>query len=118
MLYVGRQDGKTLSYDLLEEDDLREFKAALVDDRWHSGVTGMSLAGGGNRTDLPLPRRFGKVRYDAYPVHNKDGKAVAEAVTASAGDVYVTLTRYLNGGSGRFRVDIDHRGQLRFHPKR
>lgn len=114
MLLISRRDGSVDQFELETEDGLREFRSLSSDPSWHPNVTGASLVGPGHRADLPLPKKLGPVTYDAENLKNKDGKLVAERVSASAGDVYVTLTMYLNGSSGRFRVDLSKPGKRRW----
>jgi len=111
---VNRRDGRVERFNLTDEDGLRKFRSLSSDPAWHSDVTGVSLVGQGHRADLPLPKKFGIVTYDAEPIKDRDGNPVGERVAAAAGDAYVTLTMYLNGGSGRFRVDLSRPGRRRW----
>lgn len=113
MLIFNRKDGTVESYDLAARQDLARFRSVSSDPTWHQTVTGASLVGEWARVDLPLPKHFGSVTYDAEVVREGD-KSVAERISASAGDAYVTLTMYQNGRSGRFRVDILKPGKRRW----
>lgn len=112
MLIVSMKSGSCESYDLCS-GDLGKFLARSADSSWHGQVTGMSLSGDGSRVDLPVPRNFGPVTYDAEAAFS-DGSAVAERVSASAGDSYITLTRYVGHGVSRFRVDVAKIGKRRW----
>lgn len=79
-------------------------------------LTGVALGDAGSRVDLPLPRRFREVRFSAEVLLDRSNSPVAEKVSALADGVLVSLTMYLNGRNGRFRVDLDKRGRARWIP--
>jgi hypothetical protein len=116
VLYVNLRDGSALTLDLWTEDGENEWTSRADDPAFHTSVRGVSLALDGHRADLPLPRRFRSVRFSAEVIRDGDGRAVAERVSANADGVLLSLTMYLNGRSGRFRVDLDKRGRARFCP--
>lgn len=113
MLFVATSDGRTLKIDLEDEDDLSLWREVSSDPDL---IRGVSLGVNGSRADLPLPRRFAEVRYEAELVVADDGRAVAERATVVCDGAVCTLTMFLNGHSGRFRVDLDKRGRRRFRP--
>ena len=113
MLYVAVSDGRTFRIDLGSESDLSLLKS-------FSGpgeVRSIALSVGGHRADLPLPRRFHSVEFEAEVVRDADGEAVAERVAAVCDGVYLSLTMSTNGQLGRFRIDLDKRGRRRFAPR-
>ena len=116
MLFINLSDGSALTLDLGTEDGREEWSARAADPSFHRSVRGLSLAQNGSRADLPLPRRFRTIRFDAELVLDRDGDPVAERVSAEADGVFLALTMYLNGRSRRFRVDLDKRGRCRFSP--
>ncbi len=115
MLYVSRRDGTTRSYNLESNDGRREF---ISDARAISPeeVRSVALASNGVRADLPVPRRFRVVSYEAGVELDRDGDPVAEIVSAICDGVVVSLRMYLNGRLGRFRFDVDRRGTPRYRP--
>lgn len=116
MLYVSRDDGSVLSLDLRSEAGLETWRHLTTEPGFHQSVRGLALADGPHRADLPVPRRFRVEAYDAEVIRDKAGEPVAECVRAWLDDVLVTLTMHLNGRTGRFRVDLDRRGKVRFRP--
>jgi len=112
MLIVGLRDGTCQKYDLCADGAAR-FREHSADPSWHSKIASLSLGSEGSRIDLPVPRNFGPVTYDAEAAFS-DGSAVAERVSASAGDSYITLTRYVGRGASRFRVDVAKIGKRRW----
>ena len=116
MLYVAKSDGKVLRFDLSDREDLRGWLVLSSEVSFHASIRSISLGNNGNRVDLPLPKRFRDVRYEIDLIQNGD-ELVAEVVSAVLDGVVVTLTMYLNGASGRFRVDVDKRGRRRFNPQ-
>lgn len=117
MLYVARSDGRVLRFDLHAADDVRAWLTLASAADFHANVRSLALAYEGHRADLPMPRRFREVRYEAELVRDVGGRPVAECVSAVLDGVVISLTMYLNGRSGRFRVDLDKRGQRRFRPQ-
>lgn len=113
MLYVATSDGRTLKIDLEDEDDLSLWREVSSDPDL---IRGISLASNGSRADLPLPRRFSDVRYEAEIIRNDEESVVAERATVVCDGAVCILTMYTNGHSGRFRVDLDKRGRRRFRP--
>lgn len=115
MLYVSRRDGTSVAYDLRRGDDRRRF---AVDARATGlpAIRAVSLAANGARADLPVPRRLTVVGYAARLDLDRAGEPVAEVVSAVCDGVVASLTMYLNGASGRFRLDVDRRGTPRFRP--
>lgn len=116
MIYVSRRDGSVRTYDLRTFEGRRDWAVDARDPFWQRAVTGVALAANGVRADLPLPRRFRDVTYAAELVHDRTGEPTAERVFAYCDGVVLSITMYLNGRSGRFRVDADRRGTRRFIP--
>jgi len=116
VLYVSRQDGSVLPVDLRTEDGAQTWRSIAAAPDFPHTVRGLALAEGPHRADLPLPRRFRVEAFDAEVVRNGAGEPVAERVRAWLDDVLVTLSMHLNGRAGRFRVDLDRRGKLRYRP--
>ncbi len=116
MLYVSRRDGSVRGYDLRTIEGRREWSTDARDPSWQRGVSGVALAEGGHRADLPVPRRFNSVSYSAELVLDRAGEPTAERISAICDGVVLSLTMYLNGRGGRFRVDADRRGTRRFMP--
>lgn len=112
MLIVSMKSGLCESYDL-GNGDLETFAQRSTEKTWHEQVTSVSLCFNGTRVDLPIPRGFGAVTYDADVVVNGE-TVVAERVSASAGDSYITLTSYVGPGTGRFRLDVARVGKRRW----
>lgn len=112
MLYVNLQDGSVQTYDLLTSAGYEAFQESSNNPDWHKTVTGVSLQGPGHRADLPLPKNLGQPLFDAEALF-RDQQPVAEKVSASVGELYITLTRYL-GESGRFRMDVRRLGRRRW----
>lgn len=116
MLLLTLRDGTSLSLDLGEPGDRAAWAARSSDPTFPATVTSISLVVGGQRADLPVPRRFRALAFEAGVERDPEGRPVAERVAALADDVVLSLTAYVNGRSGRFRVDLDRRGRARFRP--
>lgn len=116
MLHVNLGDGSVVTFDLAAERGRREWREASARDDFRRSIRGISLSFGEHRSDLPLPRRFREVSFEAEFVKSSDGTPVAERVTVLADGVLLTFTMYLNGRVGRFRVDLDRRGRARYRP--
>lgn len=116
MLFVAKGDGRVLRFDLTNPEDFRGWIVQSAEASFHASISSVSLSENGNRADLPMPRRFAEVRYEAEVVHGAEGEVIAERISAYTELVVVSLTMYRNGGSGRFRVDMDKRGRRRFQP--
>ena len=116
MLYVNLRDGSALTLALGTDEGSSEWAERSARPEFHQSVRGISLALNGSRTDLPLPRRCRDVTFEAELIRDNDGEPVAERVSAIADGVVLSLTMYLNGRGGRFRVDLDKRGRPRFLP--
>lgn len=116
MLYVSRRDGSVRTYDLRTVEGRREWAADARDPTWQRGVSGVALGQEGARADLPVPRRFKVVTYSAELVLDRGGEPTAERISAICDGVVLSVTMYLNGRSGRFRVDADRRGTRRYIP--
>jgi len=115
LLYASLHDGRVLTFDLLTPGGLRDWET-LASGPTGGALTGVALGQDGSRTDLPLPRRFRDVRFSAEVLRDRAGEPAAERVSALADGVLLSLTMYLNGRSGRFRVDLDKRGRARWTP--
>lgn len=113
MLYVATSDGKTLKIDLANEDDLKLWREISSIRKM---IRSVSLGIDGSQVDLPLPRRFNEVRYEAELIRNAEGEPVAEQASVICDGALCTLTMYLNGRSGRYKVGLDKRGKRRFRP--
>jgi len=109
---VAVRDGRVLRFDLGDPADVRRWAELATDVRFHESVTSVSVGSNGSRMDLPLPRRFRDVRFDAEVIV-KDGERVGERVTAYADSVSIQLTMYT---SGRSRVDLERIGRRRWIP--
>jgi hypothetical protein len=116
VLCVNLNSGSVINLDLLtKKGDLR-WKDLASDPSFHSSIRGISLILNGHRADLPIPKRFNKITFSAELIKSKENQAVAERITACADGVVLSLTMYLNGRSGRFRIDLDKKGRPRFRP--
>ena len=116
MLLINFSDGSAVTIDLKTDEGNSGWFEKSNDPEFHKSVRGISLSLNGHRTDLPLPKRFKNIIFNAELIRNKEGKPVAERVSAIADDIVLSLTMYLNGRSGRFRVDLDKRGKIRYRP--
>jgi hypothetical protein len=115
VLLVSLRDGSTRRYDLREVGGRDEWSSDSGDRLFVASIRGVCLTSNGVRVDLPVPRRFRRIRYGAELVEGEDGP-IAERVTAFCDDVVLALTMHLNGRTGRFRLDLDRRGTARFVP--
>jgi hypothetical protein len=114
-LYASLIDGRVMPFDILTPDGLRGWET-LASGPDGGALTGVALGTGGARADLPLPRRFRGVRFSAEVLRDRAGEPAAERVSALSDGVLLSLTMFLNGRSGRFRVDLDKRGRARWTP--
>lgn len=113
MLYVNLRDGSALNLDLTSEEGRSAWRRLARDPR---EIRGVALGQDGRRADLPLPRRFRELAFEAEHLADPDGHPLAERISVLADGVVLTLTMHLNGREGRFRVDLDKRGRARFRP--
>ena len=110
MLLVALKTGSVLRLELTKPEDARRWRTVGV-----AEISSVSLSDKGSRCDLPLPRWFRYVRFEADVVE-KDGKIQRETVSAYFEKGVLRLTMYPNGSAARFRVDLDGRGARRFDP--
>lgn len=114
MLLVATASGSTLKLDLSDAADLRHWLEVSSRPNFIRAVSLLSVTGA--RADLPLPRRFQDVRYEAELLHDGDGKPIAERASVICDGAVCIVTMSLNGDAGRVRVDVDKRGVRRFRP--
>lgn len=116
MLHVNLGDGSVVTFDLSSERGRSEWMKASARNDFRRSIRGISLSSGEHRSDVPFPRRFREALFEAEFVRSSDGIPVAERASVLADGVVLTLTMYLNGRVGRFRVDLDRRGRPRYRP--
>ncbi len=116
MLHVNLGDGTAVTFDLALERGRSEWREASARKDFQRSIRGVSLSSGTHRSDLPLPRRFREVAFEAEFVESSDRIPMVERVSVIADDIVLTLTLFLNGRIGRFRVDLDRRGKPRYRP--
>lgn len=116
MIHVNLGDGTVVTFDLASERGRSEWREASARDDFQRSIRGVSLSYGKYRSDLPLPRRFREVAFEADFVENSNGTPIAEYISVIADGIVLTLTLFLDGRAGRFRVDLDRRGKPRYRP--
>lgn len=116
MLYATLRDGRSRAWDLLDPTSARDWVNFETDPRSRSLLTSLALGTPAHRADLPLPRRFRRLRFRAEVLRDGEGVPLAERLVAQADGVHLALTLHLNGRSGRVRVDLDNRGSPRWAP--
>jgi hypothetical protein len=118
MLCLNLADGRTLHFDLSEQQQSDRWQSLQADPHFQRKVTGIGILHGGYTHVLPMPRRFRAINYQAELVCKEDGIAVAERITCQADDVEFSMLVYLNGSSPLARLNLVKTGKLRFPPLR
>lgn len=116
MLYVSLVNGSTEKFDLLDENDNKRWKTCIKNYNFHRSIRSIALSTCQHRCDVPLPKRFKSVRYNAEILRDRQNVVCCEKIIAYVDDVVITLNMFLKGREGRFRLDIDRIGKLRYFP--
>ena len=108
---VNLSDGRTLSFELSDEEDRAEWAKAEQDSELQDSIRGATLLGEVRSVVVTKPRRFDSSAWSARVVTGKDGEKVGEKIEIQSDDVRVEITRYF---SGMVRIDLKRTGTPRF----
>lgn len=114
MLRANLRDGRTLSFDLLDEASAKEWAAHQADPGFQAVVTGLSVAWERELYVLPLPRAFKRTSYTAELMRDKSGIATGIRIAVLADDAHASLTLYFTGTPKLTRYDLRRIGKPRF----
>lgn len=115
MLRVNLADGRTLSFDLADPEQLAAWRRHQATNSFQATIRGMSVLHDKRLTTLPVPRRFRAIAFSAEPLVEHEG-VIGELVSCQADDVRVTCTVYFGGGKIT-RTDLVRTGRPRFRPE-
>lgn len=120
MIKINKDDGKTLSFDLTNEDECKEISLLLGENKFLKSMTGIGCLHKTYWHQLTSPKKFRNVRYTVEKVtHVKNGvtKNVGEKIICQADDIQLTIMVYYNVRPKMTRIELKKIGRQRFIPK-
>ena len=120
MIKVNCRDGRTLSFELLEEEDAKQWNDLMETREFVQGVTGISILYNTYWHTLPLPKKFRHINFHAELLKSvKEGaeKVIGERIICQADDVQISLITYYGNRPKMTRIDVRKTGRQRFVPK-
>lgn len=120
MIRVNLATGRTLSFDLTDEEGLRRWEVTQADPAFQREVRGVQLVAREDGRDRVVcafrrPRTRGTVVWEAEVIRD-GGRAVREAVTCYFEAHAVTLSLFLGRDPVVATVDTTRRGRLVLRP--
>lgn len=109
MVIANARDGKTLTFDLTDDEQRARLVAMIKSDQ----VTGLSIHHDGALNSLPAPKRFHERPLFGVELISDD-EPVAERIFCQADGVRVMLTRSYR--SQHVRCDLVRTGRMRYNP--
>lgn len=117
LIKVNRNDGKTLSFDLSDEEGA--LASSLNNNKFMETITGIGCLHNTFWHTLTKPKKFKNVRYSVEKVkQNKSGivKDIGEKIICQADDVQLSVLVYYNIRPKMARIEIKKIGKQRFAP--
>ena len=116
MLKVHLVTGKTLRFDLKDEEDARRWADSARDSTFQQQITGLTLTQNGVQYSLPRPRRLDPIFLFADNVAPDSAARAkgAERIICHAGETTITLT--VHDQQRAARVAVTSQGVQRYNP--
>jgi len=115
MLKVQMSDGKTLTFDLRDDEQFEAWKQLENNPNRQAKIRAVGVIHDHIWHVLPAPKKFKQIRYQAR-VSQRNGKPASLRVSCQADDVSIKMVSYYpNGNSPRMvRTDIKRTGRQVF----
>ena len=122
MLKVNMSDGRTLSFELNNSSEFKEWKKFISNDENQKKIRGVGIVYNTQWHALPIPRKFKYVRYDADLIINDNAKTpekklVGERVICFIDDIKLSLLVYYGNRPKMSRIDAIKIGRARYLAK-
>lgn len=119
MIKVNCKDGKTISFDLASEEDVKKWESLSSEKEFVNSITGISILYNTYWHTLPLPKKFRNIRFHAKLVKSAKGgveKIVGERIVCQADDIQISVITYYGNRPKMTRIDIRRIGKIRYIP--
>ena len=118
MIKVNMADGKTLSFDLKDEKELKDWKQRCNDPKFQKSIRGVGIVHNTQWHAIPVPKKFKSVRYDADLIVNTKAKdeskrLVGEKIMCYVDDICFSLLVYYGNRPKMARIDVKKIGKQR-----
>lgn len=119
MIKVNMSDGKTLSFDLRNKEELDKWKQLCSTSEFQKTIRGVGIVYNTQWYAIPVPKKFKQINYDADIVLNQREKdlekqVVGERLICQVDDVQITLLVYYGNRPKMSRLDIVKIGKQKF----
>lgn len=121
MIKINKKDGKTISFDLNEENDKEKITELLGNKDFLGTITGLSSLHNTYWHALTKPKKFRSVSYHVESVKYKKGdveKIIGEKIICQADDIQLTILVYYNQRPKMTRIELKRIGKRRFIPNK
>lgn len=120
MIKVNMADGKTLSFDLKSEAELKEWKKLCSYPDFQKKIRGVGIVYNTQWYAIPVPKKFKNVHYDAEIIFNRREKdaekqLVGERLICHVDEVQFSLLVYYGNRPKMARLDCSRVGKARFY---
>ncbi len=119
MIKINKNDGKTLSFELDNVEDLESVKELLLDNGFANSITGISSLHNTFWHAITKPKKFNSVRYFIEHVKQMKGgsvKNVGEKIICQADDIQLSILVYYSIRPKMTRIELKRIGKQRFVP--
>ena len=111
MLKINLRSGRTLTFDLADAEQRRDWEARQATAAFQREVTGIAIHEAGMLHAMPVPSCFGRAAFSAERIF-RDDSDVGERIFCHADDIVVTLSVYREGARPAMaRVDVRRIGR-------
>lgn len=116
MIKVNVRNGKTLSFDLKNNNDKRKWDEVYSDSKFQKSITGIGILYNSQWYTLPLPKNFRSAMFYAEIVtHRKNiNELVGEKIICHVDDIQISLLVYYGITPKMCRIDVIKIGKLRY----
>lgn len=118
MIKINLNNGKTLSFDLNNENESKEWERLHRDANFQKQITGIGIIYNTQWYILPIPKKFKKSFFYAEIVKNRKNLSefVGERITCHVDDIRISVLVYYGNRPKMCRFDITKVGKQRFDP--
>lgn len=120
MIKINKDDGQTLSFDLVSENEYEKVSSLLGDKNFAELMTGIGCLHNTYWHQLTKPKKFRNVHYSVEKVvHKKNGivKEVGEKIICQADDIQLSILVYYNVRPKMTRIELRKIGKQRYIPE-